>query len=90
VGINIFYTLLLFISIIYFFSCVTFPSEDWEIADSTVQFWYFIKLSYNPYGLSYLSCHPPIRGIFSGCSLSSDLILSFLILGQLLRHIYLA
>jgi hypothetical protein len=71
-------------------SCVTFPSEDWEIADSTVQFWYFIKLSYNPYGLSYLSCHPPIRGIFSGCSLSSDLILSFLILGQLLRHIYLA
>jgi transportin-3 len=20
-------------------SCVTFPSEDWEIADSTVQFW---------------------------------------------------
>lgn len=22
-------------------SCVSFPSEDWEIADSTLQFWCF-------------------------------------------------
>ncbi|KAH9742989.1 Xpo1 domain-containing protein [Citrus sinensis] len=24
---------------VYLFSCVAFPSEDWEIADSTLQFW---------------------------------------------------
>ncbi|KAG2268054.1 hypothetical protein Bca52824_062609 [Brassica carinata] len=27
-------------------SCVSFPSEDWEIADSTVQFWHSFFLSY--------------------------------------------
>lgn len=28
------------VSVYCFGSCVAFPSEDWEIADSTLQFWY--------------------------------------------------
>lgn len=40
---SLLYLILKFIGhFLYADSCVTFPSEDWEIADSTLQFWYLL------------------------------------------------
>lgn len=46
-----------FILLHCFSSCVSFPSEDWEIADSTVQFWYSFFLSFFlSYYASFQTC----------------------------------
>ncbi|PIA33633.1 hypothetical protein AQUCO_04100212v1 [Aquilegia coerulea] len=50
-------------------SCVAFPSEDWEIADSTLQFWYvsFLKLFLRFFTFIIIICKQWFLLVFFSC-----------------------